>query len=38
MKAKVTGKVVDGVPCLVFVYEGIHFTVSIDGSTLIATW
>ena len=35
---KVSGRVVKGIPCLVYVYKGIHFAIAIDGRGLIATW
>lgn len=35
---KVTGKVINGVPCLVYVTNGMHFAIAIDGRGLIATW
>lgn len=35
---RVTGKVVNGVVCLVFILDGTHFAVSIDGKYLVATW
>ena len=35
---KVSGRVVKGIPCLLYVYYGIHFVFAIDGRGLIATW
>ena len=35
---KVSGRVVKHIPCLVYVYNGIHFAIAIDGRGLIATW
>lgn len=35
---KVYGKVVNRVICLVYIYEGVHYAIAIDGSGLIAAW
>ena len=36
--SRVTGKVVCGIPCLVFIHNGTHFAVAINGSALVAAW
>ena len=35
---RITGKVINHVPCLVYVYNNIHYAIAINGSGLIATW
>lgn len=35
---RVYGKVINGIMCLVYVNDGIHYAVAINGSGLIATW
>ena len=35
---RVTGKVVKGIPCLIYTNNGIHYAIAINGSGLIATW
>lgn len=35
---KVTGKVINHVPCLVYVYNNIHYAIAINGNGLIGIW
>ena len=34
----ITGKVVNNVPCLVYVNNGVHYAIAINGSGLVAIW
>ena len=34
----ITGKVVNGIVGLVYINNGIHYAIAINGSGLIATW
>lgn len=35
---RVTGKVINNTPCLVYISNGIHYAIAINGKGLIATW
>ena len=35
---RVSGRVVKGISCLVYVYKDVHYAIAIDGKGLIATW
>ena len=35
---RITGKVINGVVCLVYINHDIHYAIAIDGRGLIATW
>lgn len=35
---RITGKVVNHIPCLVYIYNGVHYAIAIKGSGLVATW
>ena len=34
----ITGKVINGIVCLVYTNSGTHYAIAIDGSGLVATW
>lgn len=34
----ITGKVVNGIACLVYTNNGIHYAIAINGTGLVATW
>lgn len=36
--SKVTGKVINGIVCLVYTVEGVHYAIAINGSGLVAIW
>ena len=34
----ITGKIINGIVCLVYTNNGTHYAIAIDGSGLVATW
>lgn len=36
--SKVTGKVINGIVCLVYTVEGMHYAIAINGNGLVCTW
>lgn len=35
---KVIGKVIKGIPCLVYTYNDMYYAIAINGSGLVAIW
>lgn len=35
---RVTGKVVSGKVCLVYLINGIHYAIAMDGTGIVSTW
>lgn len=34
----ITGKTVNGVLCYVYIHNGVHYAIAINGNGLVATW